>query len=171
VSQFRVEALRPLSALALVYSSIPTFRGARDTLKERRLGVDVLDSIVVIACLLTGQLFAGAVLAWCLSAGRKLLEKTRGDSQQRLLNVFGKQPRCVRVWRDGVEVEIPLEKLRRGDTVVVTTGEVVPVDGEVVEGTALIDQHVLTGESSPSEKGAGDPGLRLHGRCWHLRVG
>ena len=78
VSQFRARALRPLSAVAFVYSTIPTFRGARDTLKERRLGVDVLDSIVVIVCLLTGQLFAGAVLAWCLSAGRKLLEKSHG---------------------------------------------------------------------------------------------
>jgi Cu2+-exporting ATPase len=118
--------------------------------------VDVLDAIVVIVCLLTGQLFAGAVLAWCLSAGRKLLEKTRGDSERRLLNVFGREPRFVRVWRDEMEVETPLEKLCRGDTVVVTTGEVVPVDGEVVEGTALIDQHILTGESSPSEKGVGD---------------
>ena len=96
-----------------------------------------------------------------LSAGRKLLEKTRGDSQRRLLNVFGKQPRFVRVWRDGMEVETPLERLRRGDSVGVTTGEAVPVDGKVVEGIAMIDQHTLTGESR-RPKGRGGHGLRLH---------
>jgi heavy metal translocating P-type ATPase len=156
VSQFKVPALLPVSAAVFMYSVLPTFRKARDTLGERRLGVDVLDSIVVIACLLTGQVFAGAVLAWCLSAGRTLLDKTRDDSKVRLLSVFGKQARFVLVWRDGMEIETALEKLRPGEVVVVSTGEVVPVDGEVIEGTALIDQHVLTGESAPSEKSVGD---------------
>ncbi|HXJ77775.1 MAG TPA: heavy metal translocating P-type ATPase [Candidatus Methylomirabilis sp.] len=156
VSQFRTPALLPMSAAMFLYSVVPTFRNARRTLRERRLGVDVLDSLVVVACLLTGQIFAGAVLAWCLSAGRALLQKTRDDSRRRLLNVFGKQARFVLVWRDGMEVETPLEKLQPGDTVVVNTGEVVPVDGEVTEGTALVDQHLLTGESAPAEKGVGD---------------
>ena len=156
VSQFRAPALTPLSAALFLYSAMPSFRGARDTLKERRLGVDVLDSIVVVVCLLTGQVFAGAVLAWCLSAGRKLVAKSHGDARRRLLNAFGKQPRFARLWHEGREVETALEKLRPGHVVVVNTGEVVPVDGEVVEGTALIDQHVLTGESAPAEKGAGD---------------
>ncbi len=155
-TQFAAPVLFPVTAALFFYSVLPSFRGARDTLKERRLGVDVLDSIVVIVCLLTGQIFAGAVLAWCLAAGRKLLKKTQDDSKRRLLNVFGKQPRFVFLWRDGLEIETPLEKLRPGDVVVVNTGEVVPVDGEVVEGTAMIDQHVLTGESAPAEKGVGD---------------
>jgi Cu2+-exporting ATPase len=155
-SQFLAPAALPLAAALFFYSVIPSFKGARDTLKERRLGVDLLDSIVVLVCLATGQIFAGAVLAWCLSAGRKLLKKTQDESKKRLLNVFGKQPRFVYLWVDGVEIETPLEKLRPGDVVVVNTGEVVPVDGEVVEGTAMIDQHALTGESTPAEKGVGD---------------
>lgn len=154
--QFAAPALFPLGAALFFYSTIPSFKGARDTLKERRLGVDILDSIVILACLATGQIFAGAVLAWCLSAGRKLLKKTQDESKKRLLNVFGKQPRFVYLWVDGAEIETPLEKLRPGDVVVVNTGEVVPVDGEVVEGTAMIDQHTLTGESAPAEKGIGD---------------
>jgi heavy metal translocating P-type ATPase len=157
VGQFVAPPLLPLAAVLFVYSIIPSFKGAHAKLfKERRLGVDVLDSIVIIACLLTGQIFAGAVLAWCLSAGRKLLKKTQDESKKRLLNVFGKQPRFVYLWVDGTEIETPLEKLRPGDVVVVNTGEVVPVDGEVVEGTAMIDQHALTGESAPAEKGVGD---------------
>jgi Cu2+-exporting ATPase len=73
-----------------------------------------------------------------------------------LLNVFGKQPRYVWLWRDGVEIETPLDKLVSGDVIVVNTGEVVPVDGIVDEGMAMIDQHALTGESTPAEKSVGD---------------
>jgi heavy metal translocating P-type ATPase len=73
-----------------------------------------------------------------------------------LLNVFGKQARFV--WRDvdGVEVETPLERLKVGDIIVVHTGEAVPVDGDVVDGMAMVDQHTLTGESAPVEKIQGD---------------
>lgn len=156
-SQFLAPVFLPLAAVLFAYSTIPSFKGGHEKLfKERRLGVDVLDSIVILVCLATGQIFAGAVLAWCLSAGRKLLKKTQDESKKRLLNVFGKQPRFVYLWVDGAEIETPLEKLRPGDVVVVNTGEVVPVDGEVVEGTAMIDQHALTGESAPAEKGVGD---------------
>jgi Cu2+-exporting ATPase len=156
-SQFMAPAFLPLAGVLFFYSVIPSFKGAHETLfKERRLGVDVLDSIVVLVCLATGQIFAGAVLAWCLSAGRKLLKKTQDESKKRLLNVFGKQPRFVYLWVDGAEIETPLEKVRQGDVVVVNTGEVVPVDGDIIEGTAMIDQHALTGESTPAEKGVGD---------------
>ncbi|HKN26857.1 MAG TPA: hypothetical protein VJY34_02840, partial [Roseiarcus sp.] len=53
---------------------------------------------------------------------------------------------------DGQEIQVALDKLNKGDVVVVRTGEVVPVDGVIVEGLAMIDQHALTGESTPAEK-------------------
>ncbi|MFO0957981.1 MAG: heavy metal translocating P-type ATPase [Isosphaeraceae bacterium] len=73
-----------------------------------------------------------------------------------LLNAFGKQPRYAWLYRDGVEVQVPLDRLQAGDLIVVNTGEVVPVDGVIAEGMAMIDQHALTGESTPAEKGVGD---------------
>jgi heavy metal translocating P-type ATPase len=156
-SQFLAPILLPISAGVFIYSVIPSFKSAHKVLfKEKRLGVDVLDSIVVITCLGTGQIFAGAVLAWCLSFGRQLLRKTEDDSKKMLLNVFGKQPRFVWLYRDGVEIEIPLEKLKQKDIIIVHTGETIPVDGEIVEGMAMIDQHALTGESAPAEKTKGD---------------
>src|SRR5439155_25950287 len=71
-------------------------------------------------------------------------------------NAFGKQPRFVWLYRDGVEVQVSLDRLEAGDTIVVNTGEVVPVDGIIADGLAMIDQHALTGESTPAEKGVGD---------------
>jgi heavy metal translocating P-type ATPase len=157
VAQFAMPPLLPVAALVFAYTSIPTFKEAYKVLfKERRLGVDVLDSIVVIGCLGTMAIFPGAVLCWCLSFGRVLVKRTQDNSKKLLLNAFGKQPRYVWLYRDGVEVQVTIDRLAKGDIIVVNTGEVVPVDGHVVEGMAMIDQHALTGESTPAEKGVGD---------------
>jgi Cu2+-exporting ATPase len=156
-AQFAAPALLPVAAGLFAYTSIPSFQGAYQVLfKEKRLGVDVLDSIVVMGCLGTLSIFPGAVLCWCLSFGRLLVQKTQDDSKKLLLNAFGKQPRYCWLYRDGVEVQVSLDKLQAGDLVVVNTGEVVPVDGVIAEGMAMIDQHALTGESTPAEKGVGD---------------
>jgi Cu2+-exporting ATPase len=156
-AQFAFPPLLPVAAAVFAYCSIPTFKQAYNVLfHEKRLGVDVLDSIVVIGCLGTMSLFPGAVLCWCLSFGRVLVKRTQDNSKKLLLNAFGKQPRYVWLYREGTEVQVPLDRLQRGDIIVVNTGEVVPVDGHVVEGMAMIDQHALTGESTPAEKGVGD---------------
>jgi Cu2+-exporting ATPase len=156
-AQFAAPVLLPVAAAVFAYTSIPTFKSAREVLvEEKRLGVDVLDAIVVVGCLGTMAIFPGAVLCWCLSFGRVLVKRTQDNSKKMLLNAFGKQPRFVWLYRDGREVQVSLDKLVQGDTIVVHTGEVVPVDGIVVEGMAVIDQHALTGESTPAEKGVGD---------------
>src|SRR5271169_1741462 len=157
VAQFAMPALLPLAAGLFAYTAIPSFRGAYEVLfKERRLGVDVLDSIVVMGCLATLQVFPGAILAWCLSVGRYLVRRTEDNSKKLLLGAFGKQPRYVWLVKDGIEIEMPLDRLDKGDIVAVHTGEMVPVDGTIVDGLAMIDQHTLTGESVPAEKGVGD---------------
>jgi heavy metal translocating P-type ATPase len=157
LAQFAVPALLPVSAALFAYTALPSFKGAwRVVTKERRLGVDVLDAIVVFACLGTGQVLAGAILCWCLSFGRFLVRRTEDSSKKMLLGAFGKQPRFVWLLMDGQEIQLSTDKLHKGDIVVVHTGEVVPVDGIIVEGLAMIDQHALTGESTPAEKGVGD---------------
>jgi Cu2+-exporting ATPase len=157
VAQFAFPPLLPVAAAVFAYTSIPTFKEAHHVLfKEKRLGVDVLDSIVVVGCLGTMAIFPGTVLCWCLSFGRTLVKRTQDNSKKLLLNAFGKHPRYVWLYRDGTEVQVSLDKLQKGDIIVVNTGEVVPVDGHVVEGMAMIDQHALTGESTPAEKGVGD---------------
>jgi heavy metal translocating P-type ATPase len=154
---FFFPALLPIGTLLMLYTAIPSFRRAWDLLtKERRLGVDVLDAIIFSACLFTGQIFAGAMTAWFLSFGRKLLQQTRADSARILLQAFGKQPAYARVIRENTEVELSLADVRRDDRVLVHTGEVIPVDGIVEEGDALVDQHALTGESAPAEKTQGN---------------
>ena len=156
-AQFAVPALLPVAAAVFAYTAIPSFRGAyRVLLKERRLGVDLLDSIVVLGCLATGQILPGAVLVVSLAFGRFLVRRTEDNSKRMLLGVFGKQARYVWLLKDGAEIQLPLDRLQKGDVVVVSTGEVVPVDGIIVAGLAMVDQHALTGEATPAEKGVGD---------------
>jgi heavy metal translocating P-type ATPase len=156
-AQFAAPAFLPAAAILFAYTSIPTFKSAREVLfQEKRLGVDVLDAIVVIGCVGTMAIFPGTVLCWCLSFGRVLVKKTQDNSKKLLLNAFGKQPRYVWLYRDGVEIQIAMDRLEPNDVIVVNTGEVVPVDGIIIQGMAMIDQHALTGESTPAEKGVGD---------------
>jgi heavy metal translocating P-type ATPase len=157
IAQFAFPPLLPLSAALFAYTAIPSFRRAYEVVsKERRLGVDFLDAVVITGCLATLNVFPGAILAWCLSVGRYLVRRTEDNSRQLLLGAFGKQPRYVWLLKNGIEIETPLDRLEKGDIVVIHTGEMVPVDGIIVEGLAMIDQHALTGESSPAEKGVGD---------------
>ncbi len=157
VATFFVPPLVPVSAALMLYTAVGSYRRAYEVLfREKRLGVDVLDSIIFTACLFTGEIFAGAMTAWFLSLGRKLLRQTRAESAKVLLEAVGKQPGMARVLRNGKEIELVLEQVRRDDLVVVHTGEVVPVDGVITEGDAILDQHALTGESAPAEKGVGD---------------
>ena len=156
-AQFLAPPLYPVAAGLFLYTSIHTFKEAYNVLfHERRLGVDVLDAIVVMACLGTGQVFAGSVLCWCLGFGRMLVKLTQDNSKRMLMSVFGKQSRFVWLCRDGAEVEVPLEEIKPHDVIVVNTGEAVAVDGVIREGIAMIDQHALTGESTPAEKVVGD---------------
>jgi heavy metal translocating P-type ATPase len=156
-AQFAAPALLPAAALLYVYTSVPTLKEARRVLVgEKRLGVDFLDAVAMVGCLGTMSIFPGAVCCWCLSLGRTLVRKSHERSQRLLLDAFGKQPRHAWLCRDGAEVRVPTERLEKGDVIAIHTGEVAPVDGHVVEGMALVDQHALTGESAPAEKGVGD---------------
>jgi heavy metal translocating P-type ATPase len=155
-AQFAVRLLSLPTALLLVYCTWPTFINAcRTAFAERRLSVDVLDAIVIVVCLLTSELFAVAILAWCLALGRRLLERAREDSRQKLVSVFAKESHTAWLVVDGVEVNVRIERLAAGDVVAVHTGELIPVDGLVVDGDAVVDQQSLTGESVPLEKSPG----------------
>ena len=86
----------------------------------------------------------------------KLVMQTKDKSIKELSNLFGEQTRSVWLLQDGVEIEIAFEDVKVGDVVVVSAGEMIPVDGVITIGTGSVDQRMLTGESQPVEKGVGE---------------
>ena len=82
--------------------------------------------------------------------------KTEDRSRQMLADMFGQQPRTVLIMVDEKEVEIPFDLLTMGDILVVHAGQMIAIDGVIAAGTAAVDQHILTGEAQPAEKGPGD---------------
>jgi len=86
-----------------------------------------------------------------------LLElKAKGRTSEAIKKLIGLQAKTARVVRDGVELDIPVEEVLVGDTVVMRPGEKIPVDGVVLEGRSSVDESMLTGESLPVEKAQGD---------------
>ncbi|MGH2452434.1 MAG: heavy metal translocating P-type ATPase [bacterium] len=99
---------------------------------------------------------AAALLTAFIVLGRYLEALTRGRTSEAIRRLMGLQPKMARVLREGGEVEISADEVEVGDTVVVRPGERIPVDGIVLEGYSAVDQSMLTGESLPVEKQAGD---------------
>jgi Cu2+-exporting ATPase len=140
-----------------IYNFVPYMKEAEKTLlKERKLSGHMIDTILFFAAIATNQYLAASFMDMIYYLSGKIKAKTQDKSKDMLINVFDQQPRNVWVLKDNVEVEMPLEAVHINDIVVVNTGEVVPVDGIIIEGMATIDQHALTGESQPAEKSVGD---------------
>jgi len=98
-----------------------------------------------------------AVIITLILLGRFLEARARGRTSEAMKRLMGLQAKTARVIRGGEESDIPVEDVRIGDLVIVRPGEKVPVDGIVREGASAVDESMLTGESIPAEKGAGDP--------------
>ncbi len=143
-----------------LYSTGVIFRnGYQAIVRERRLRMDVMGSLYFIGLFCGGYLIPGAFSLVAYYIGEKLVLVTQDRSRKTMSEVFRQQPKTVWKHAGGADIEVPFESVRAGDSLVFQAGDVIPVDGIVIEGAAMVDQHLLTGESEPVEKGAGDPVL------------
>jgi len=154
----------------------PFYIGAYKALRNRSANMDVLVALGTSAAyfyslyLTIGWAFApgahhapplyfetGAVLITLIVLGKLLEAVAKGRTSEAIKTLMGLRAKTALVVRDGREIEIPAEEVAVGDIVLVRPGDKIPVDGEVVEGSASVDESMLTGESLPVEKGPGDP--------------
>ncbi len=146
-----------LSAIGSLYISLPIFQKAKDAVfKEHRIRIELLDSLMAVLLLGNGYFFAWALNGFGYFGACKLRLKTEHKSKRALVNILGEQPHFVWVVKDGTEIQIPFESLQAGDIVVVSAGELIPADALITHGLSSTDQHMLTGEYQPTEKGIGD---------------
>ncbi|MDD4019729.1 MAG: HAD-IC family P-type ATPase, partial [Kiritimatiellae bacterium] len=101
---------------------------------------------------------AAAVITTLVLLGQLLELKARNRTNAAIKRLLGLAPKTARLVRiDGLEEDLPLEEVLPGDVLRIRPGEKIPVDGEVLEGRGSVDESMVTGESVPVEKGAGDP--------------
>jgi Cu2+-exporting ATPase len=143
--------------------------GAFYALKSRVLNMSVLVSLGILTSYLFSvglTLFApgqetfyeaAVMLAVFLLFGHWMEMKARRGSSDAVRKLLDLAPKLATIERDGSLIEVPVAEVVVGDTLVLRPGDSVPVDGEVLDGSTVIDESMVTGESVPVEKGQGDP--------------
>ena len=145
----------PLDAAYTAFRSIRfLWKGVRCVL-SRRLEVEVLDALSIGVSLLRGDFGTAGSVMFLLNLGSLLEEWTRKKSLDDLARSMALNVDKVWVRSQGTEVLVPLTKVRSGDEVVVRSGNMIPLDGTVLEGEAMVNQAALTGESMPVRKAEG----------------
>ena len=99
---------------------------------------------------------SAAMILTLITVGKMLEARSKGRTTDALKSLMKLAPKTATVIRDGAEVEVGIEQVRKGDVFVVRPGENIPVDGIVVEGSSAVNESALTGESIPVDKKAGD---------------
>ena len=97
-----------------------------------------------------------AMILTLITVGKMLEARSKGKTTDALKSLMKLSPKTAVVLRDGVEVEVPIEQVHKGDVFVVRPGENIPVDGIIIEGNSAVNESALTGESIPIDKSVGD---------------
>lgn len=120
---------------------------------------------------------SAAMILTLITVGKMLEARSKGRTTDALKDLMRLAPKTAVLIKDGVETEVPIEQVKKGDVFAVRPGENIPVDGVVLEGSSAVNEAALTGESIPVDKEAGDPvsaaTLNQSGyiRCEASRVG
>jgi len=139
----------------LVAGAEPARNGLRLAL-QGRFDIDFLMVVAALGAAAIGEALDGALLLFLFALGHGLEHYAMGQARQAISALGKMAPRSVRVLRNGAEVEVPVESVATGETVVVRAGERIGVDGRVRAGRSSVDQSPITGESMPIEKDRGD---------------
>lgn len=150
------------------------YRGAYKSLKNKSANMDVLVVLGTSAAYFYSILLsfewmqagsvghaelyfeAAAVIITLILLGNLFEERAKGRTSQAISKLLSLQAKVATVLKDGKEIEIPIEEVVVGDTIVVRPGEKIPVDGEIISGQSAVDESMLTGESLPIDKAVGD---------------
>ncbi|MCR4962318.1 MAG: cation-translocating P-type ATPase [Firmicutes bacterium] len=142
-----------LSGFPLLYLAV--WRMVHNT-GVRRISSALLITIAMLAALAIGDLFAAGEVAFIMAIGALLEQATTNRAKKGLKKLISLAPVQGRRVNGATEEMVPVAALRPGDVVRILPGEIIPVDGTVIDGESSVDQSIMTGESLPVDKAQGD---------------
>ena len=156
------------------YKSLRNGSANMDVLVAMGSSVAYFFSVAVLVALTMGSFVLGthvyfetsAAIITLIVLGKLLEVRAKGQTSEAIKKLIGLQPKTARILRNGEEIDIPIAEVQVGDTVIVRPGEKIPVDGTVLDGSSAVDESMVTGESMPVDKEAGDAviGATVNGR-------
>lgn len=148
-----------LAALSVPFLALSSWRITVDGLRDFVEGRPTSRTLVALTIVgaIGFELYAFSALAAIVAVYAYIVTvRVKSFAQDGIVDIFTQRPRTVWIEVDGMEVEVPFETIGEGDTIIIHTSEVIAIDGIIVQGIALVDQHILTGEAQPAEKEVGD---------------
>jgi Cd2+/Zn2+-exporting ATPase len=153
----RPQVADALFLVSAIVGGAPILRVAlRNILRDFDLTAGVMVSIAMVAALIVREYEAAALVAFMMLVGEMLEDFTVARADNALDQLARLVPGTVTIRRQDEDVDVPIEAIGPGDLVLTRPGERIPVDGQIVEGSAAVDQSSITGESIPLDKGPGD---------------
>jgi len=143
-------------AIVSIFEVIPLLWGMLEDIRSGKYGIDILAATAIIASVLLHEYWAAIVVVIMLTGGESLEDYAEHRAQRELNNLLNNAPTKAHLLKNNKQVDIKVEELKVGDKFIIKPGELVPVDGIVIEGGSSFDEASLTGESVPVVKSIGD---------------
>lgn len=141
-----------LLLIPIIVGLIPLAQEMISSILRRHFGVDIIAMLAIVAATLVGEYLAAVVVLLMLSGGEALERYALKRARKELTSLLNNAPRFAHLKVNGEMVDVDIDKVNVGDTVIIKPGEIIPVDGKVTLGTSEVDESALTGESILVEK-------------------
>lgn len=145
-----------LLGVSALIATIPLVWGMIETLRSGAFGVDVLAVTAIVTSVILGEYWAGMVIVLMLTGGEALEDYAEGRAKTELTALLKRKPKKARLIKGNKVTEVKASQITVGDKIEVLPGELIAVDGQILDGSTAIDESSLTGESLPVEKNVGD---------------
>lgn len=139
-----------------IINVVPLVWGMIQDVRHGTYGVDILAATAIITSVVLGEYWAGMIIVLMLTGGEALEDYAENRAKAELSSLLEQAPKKAHVIRGRKTIDVAVNKVVVGDKILVKPGEVVPVDGELIEGTSSFDESSLTGESLPVDKTVGE---------------
>jgi heavy metal translocating P-type ATPase len=137
-------------------TTLPLLWGMVQDLRDGKYGIDILAATAIITSVILHEFWTGIIIVFMLTGGESLEDYAEKRARIELDALLTRAPKQAHVLRGRKVVDVAIKQVRVGDKLIVKPGEIVPVDGTILEGESSLDESSLTGESLPVNKKKGD---------------